>query len=195
MARITQLDNVVATLTANKTDLGRIRGEQSQITEASTHHNSRVSNEHKREWEGVRGHMTVLTPMTGSGRTQVVHDALETGKKGRDGLQSWDHALSGTSAHFANDKAPGVRRSRVNLREWAFPAGTMQLPQTSEWKRRLGKEGACPDDGSVTTVAGRGQGGSTFRTDCCVVYLCLSFSSDDHHLSRSCLGTGMRFGT
>ena len=28
-----------------------------------------------------------------------------------------------------------------------------------------------------------------------VVYPCLSFSSDDHHLSPSCLGTAMRFGT
>ena len=28
-----------------------------------------------------------------------------------------------------------------------------------------------------------------------VVYPCLSSSSDDHHLSHSCLGTGMRFGT
>ena len=28
-----------------------------------------------------------------------------------------------------------------------------------------------------------------------VVYLCLSSSSDSHHLSHSCLGTGMRFGT
>ena len=28
-----------------------------------------------------------------------------------------------------------------------------------------------------------------------VVYLCLSSSSDDHLLSHSCLGTGMRFGT
>ena len=28
-----------------------------------------------------------------------------------------------------------------------------------------------------------------------VVSLCLSFSSDEHHLSHSCLGTGMRFGT
>ena len=26
------------------------------------------------------------------------------------------------------------------------------------------------------------------------MYLCLSSSSDDHHLSHSCLGTGMRFG-
>ena len=56
----------------------------------------------------MRGHVTVLTPMTGSSRTQVVHEALEIGKKARDGVPSWDHALSGTSALFANDKAPGT---------------------------------------------------------------------------------------
>ena len=41
----------------------------------------------------------------------------------------------------------------------------------------------------------------TFDTAACfascnnVLYLCLSSSSDDNHLSHSCLGTGMRFGT
>ena len=34
-----------------------------------------------------------------------------------------------------------------------------------------------------------------FETVPTVVYPCLSSSSDDHHLSHSCLGTGMRFGT
>ena len=33
------------------------------------------------------------------------------------------------------------------------------------------------------------------RTVVSVVYPCLSSSSDDHLLSHSCLGTGMRFGT
>ena len=50
----------------------------------------------------------VLTPLTASSRIQFVHDALETGKKGRDGVQSLDHAMSGTSALFANDKSPGT---------------------------------------------------------------------------------------
>ena len=81
--------------------------------------------------------------MTGTFCTQVVHDALEIGEKARDdGVQILDHALSGTSALFANDKSPGTlvvgQLGRV-----AFPAGTMQPLQTSEWKRRLGKEGAC----------------------------------------------------
>ena len=35
----------------------------------------------------------------------------------------------------------------------------------------------------------------TFETVPTVVCPCLSSSSDDHHLSHSCLGTSMRFGT
>ena len=36
--------------------------------------------------------------------------------------------------------------------------------------------------------------GSWLDTNTCVVYPCLSSSSDDHHLLHSCLGTGMRGG-
>ena len=78
------------------------------------------------------------------------------GKKARDGVQSWDHALSGTSALFANDTAPG-ELVEGQLERVAFPASTMQLPQTSEWKRRVGKEGACPADGCVLTMVHGGQ--------------------------------------
>ena len=35
---------------------------------------------------------------------------------------------------------------------------------------------------------------ASFMRTSCVVSLCLSFSSDEHHRSHSCLGTGMRVG-
>ena len=64
-----------------------------------------------------------------------------------------------------------------------------------EEDRAFGEAKANIDERSTGGISGEspsgrhGLGGQDF-----VVYPCLSSSSDDHHLSHSCLGTGMRLG-
>ena len=83
-------------------------------------------------------------------------------------------------------------RSRIlsQLKEEGYE---MNVYEPCLFSKHAVREEPAVDGGTI--APGEFVGCVLLEVDDHVVHLCLSSSSDDHHLSHSCLGTGMRFGT